>query len=644
MPDMFTDEMKRVLQIARREAARLGHNYIGTEHLLMGLVKESQGRATKVLVNLGIDLEAVGRMVEDYVPPSAEPPVMGEVPFTPDAKASLERAAFEAGKLKAQYVSTEHLLMALTKGDNIASQILGAFGIDDRSVGQEVHAMMKGVHVEKSAKRSPTPFLNRFGRDLTQMATERKLDPVVGRTREVERLIQILCRKKKNNPALIGEPGVGKTAIVEGLAQRIVDRNVPGLIANRRLIALDMGAIVAGTKYRGQFEERIKAILDELRSTPDVILFIDELHTIVGAGSAEGSLDASNMFKPALSRGEMQCIGATTMDEYRKYIEKDGALERRFQPVTVLPPSVDETIQILKGLRYVYEAHHRVKFTDRAIETAAMNAERYINNRYLPDKAIDVLDETGARMSLSRLNLPEDIVQLELTVQDIAEQKRKAIEEQHFEEAASLRDRERTVAERLYERKTKWEAEIREGTIEVTDRDIVDVISRMTGIPLAGLSQSESVKLVTMEETLKRFVIGQDTAVGIISKALKRSRSGLKDPNRPIGCFLFLGPTGVGKTYLAKIIAKHLFDDEQALIRFDMSEYMEKFSSSRLTGAPPGYVGYDEGGQLTERVRRRPYAVVLFDEIEKAHPEIFNMLLQIMDEGRLTDSFGRQVD
>jgi ATP-dependent Clp protease ATP-binding subunit ClpC len=437
---------------------------------------------------------------------------------------------------------------------------------------------------------------------------------------------------------------VGKTAIVEGLAQRIADRNVPGPISNRRVIALDMGAIVAGTKYRGQFEERIKAILDEIRSASDVILFIDELHTIVGAGSAEGSLDASNMFKPALSRGEMQCIGATTMEEYRKYIEKDGALERRFQPVTVLPPSADETIQILKGLRHVYETHHRVKFTNSAIEAAVIHADRYINNRYLPDKAIDVLDETGARVSLSRLNLPEDIVQLELTVQDIAEQKRKAIEEQHFEEAASLRDRERTVTERLYERKTKWEAEIREGTIEVTDRDIIDVISRMTGIPLAGLNQSESAKLVTMEETLKRFVIGQDTAIGVISRALKRSRSGLKDPNRPIGCFLFLGPTGVGKTYLAKIIARHLFDDEQALIRFDMSEYMEKFSSSRLTGAPPGYVGYDEGGQLTERVRRRPYAVVLFDEIEKAHPDIFNMLLQIMDEGRLTDSFGRQVD
>ncbi len=647
MNNMFTDGVKRVMQLAREESARLGHNYIGTEHLLLGIIKDGKGKAVAVLTNLGLNLETVKQSIEDYVSTSGGTMTIGEVPFTPRAKQILEVAANEAKEMKIQFVDIEHLLLALLKDkEGVAAQILAAFGVDYKTAWDETLAVLEGKTTgrKEKGKKSKTPFLDHFGRDLTQLAREGKLDPVIGRQKEIERVTQILSRRKKNNPILIGDPGVGKTAIVEGLAQCIIEKRVPQILAERRLVTLDMGGVVAGTKYRGQFEERIKAVMNELQQNPDVIIFIDELHTIVGAGSAEGTLDASNMFKPALSRGELQCIGATTLDEYRKYIEKDGALERRFQTIMVDPPSVEDTIEIVKGLRSSYESHHHVKFEDEVIAYAVRQADRYISDRYLPDKAIDVIDETGSRVHLARLSPPDEIGKLEAEIQEINRKKNEAAEQQDFEEAARLRDEAITFGEKLNQKRKAWEEEVRDEVVVVTDDDIADVISGMTGVPVTRLAKSETDRLLAMEAALKKNVVGQEVAITALSKAIRRSRAGLQDPKRPIGSFIFLGPTGVGKTYLSAKLAEFLFDDEEALITVDMSEYMEKFAVSRLIGAPPGYVGFDEGGQLTEKVRRRPYSVILLDEIEKAHQDVFNILLQILDEGRLTDSTGRRVD
>ena len=647
MNNMFTDGVKRVMQFAREESARLGHNYIGTEHLLMGIIKEGKGKAVTVLTNLGLNLETVKQSVEDYVATSGGTMTIGEVPFTPRAKQILEVAANEAKEMKTQFVDVEHLLLALLKDkEGVAAQILAAFGVDYKTALEETLAVLEGKTPgrKEKGKKSKTPFLDHFGRDLTQLAREGKLDPVIGRKKEIERVTQILSRRKKNNPILIGDPGVGKTAIVEGLAQRIVEKRVPQILLDKRLVTLDMGGVVAGTKYRGQFEERIKAVLNELQQNPDVVIFIDELHTIVGAGSAEGTLDASNMFKPALARGELQCIGATTLDEYRKYIEKDGALERRFQTIMVEPPSVEDTIEIVKGLRTSYEAHHHVRYADQVVAYAVRQADRYISERYLPDKAIDVIDETGSRVHLARLSPPEEIGRLESEIQELDRKKIEASERQDFEAAAQLRDQALNLREALQQKRRTWEEEVRNEVVEVTEDDIAEVISSMTGIPMTRLASSESERLLGMEEELKKVVISQEKAISTISRAIRRSRAGLQDPKHPIGSFIFLGPTGVGKTYLAAKLAEFLFGNEDALITVDMSEYMEKFAVSRLIGAPPGYVGFDEGGQLTEKVRRRPYSVVLLDEIEKAHPDVFNILLQVLDEGRLTDSTGRKVD
>ena len=647
MNNMFTDGVKRVMQFAREESARLGHNYIGTEHLLLGIIKEGKGKAVTVLTNLGLNLETVKQSVEDYVATAGGTMTIGEVPFTPRAKQILEVAANEAKEMKTQFVDVEHLLLALLKDkEGVAAQILAAFGVDFKAAMEETVAVLEGKTSgqKEKGKKSKTPFLDHFGRDLTQFAREGKLDPVIGREKEIERVTQILSRRKKNNPILIGDPGVGKTAIVEGLAQRIVEKRVPQILLDKRLVTLDMGGVVAGTKYRGQFEERIKAVLNELSQNHDVVIFIDELHTIVGAGSAEGTLDASNMFKPALSRGELQCIGATTLDEYRKYIEKDGALERRFQNIMVEPPSVEDTVEIVKGLRSNYEAHHSVKFDDEVIAFAVRQADRYISDRYLPDKAIDIIDETGSRVHLSRLSPPAGIGKLESKIQEIERSKMECSEKQEFEEAAKLRDEAHQLRESLQQKRRTWEEEVRSEVVEVTEDDIAEVISSVSGVPIQRLAASESERLLKMEDGLRKAVVGQEHAINSISRAIRRSRAGLQDPKRPIGSFIFLGPTGVGKTYLAAKLAEFLFGDEEALITVDMSEYMEKFSVSRLIGAPPGYVGFDEGGQLTERVRRRPYSVVLLDEIEKAHPDVFNILLQILDEGRLTDSTGRKVD
>ncbi|MEE3260111.1 MAG: ATP-dependent Clp protease ATP-binding subunit, partial [Candidatus Latescibacterota bacterium] len=647
MNNMFTDGVKRVMQLAREESARLGHNYIGTEHLLLGIIKDGKGKAVTVLTNLGLSLETVKQSVEDYVATSGGTMTIGEVPFTPRAKQILEVAANEAKEMKTQFVDVEHLLLALLKDkEGVAAQILAAFGVDYKTAMEETLAVLEGKTTgrKEKGKKSKTPFLDHFGRDLTQMAREGKLDPVIGRQKEIERVTQVLSRRKKNNPILIGDPGVGKTAIVEGLAQRIIEKRVPQILLDKRLVTLDMGGVVAGTKYRGQFEERIKAVMNELQQNTDVIIFIDELHTIVGAGSAEGTLDASNMFKPALARGELQCIGATTLDEYRKHIEKDGALERRFQTIMVEPPSLEDTVEILKGLRSSYESHHHVEFSDDVIAYAVRQADRYISDRYLPDKAIDVIDETGSRVHLARLSPPEEIGKLEAEIQEINREKNEAAERQDFEEAVVLRDKALNLGEELQKNRQEWEEEVRDEVVEVTSDDIAEVIASMTGIPISRLAKSETERLLAMEDELKKNVVGQPLGVTAISRAIRRSRAGLQDPKRPIGSFIFLGPTGVGKTELAKRLAEFLFDDADALIAVDMSEYMEKFAVSRLIGAPPGYVGFDEGGQLTERVRRRPYSVVLLDEIEKAHPDVFNVLLQVLDDGRLTDSKGRTVD
>jgi ATP-dependent Clp protease ATP-binding subunit ClpC len=647
MNNMFTDRVKKVLQFAREESIRLGHDYIGTEHLLLGLVKEGQGVAVAVLANMGIQLDALKKSIEDAVQTSSGGMMLSEVPFTPMAKQVLEIAAQEAREMNNNYIGTEHLLMALTKNKNgIAAQILNVFGTDYKSVKEEVLSIISGSKkIQKgNQEKGGMPFIEHYGRDLTELGRQGKLDPIIGRDLEIERMSQILSRRKKNNPVLIGEPGVGKTAIVEGLAQKINEGNVPQNLIGKRVISLDMGSMVAGTKYRGQFEERVKSILNELAQTREIIIFIDEIHTIVGAGSAEGTLDASNMFKPALSRGEIQCIGATTLDEYRKYIEKDGALERRFQQIMVDPPSVEDSIQILKGLRSRYEEHHNVIISDEAVEASVKLSDRYMSNRYLPDKALDLIDETSSRIHLNKITLPPHIKEMEKEIRDIEAKKNHAIELQDYENAARLRDLERNKKEELERVKVEWREKISHELVTVTEDDVSLVTSTMTGIPLFRLARTESERLLKMEEELAQRIVGQESAIAAISRAIRRTRAGLKDPERPIGSFIFLGPTGVGKTELARALADYLFEDPNALIRIDMSEYMEKFNVSRLVGAPPGYVGYEEGGQITEKVRRKPYSIVLLDEIEKAHPDVFNMLLQVLDSGHLTDSLGRKVD
>ncbi|MGD9401402.1 MAG: ATP-dependent Clp protease ATP-binding subunit [bacterium] len=649
MHDKFTDRVRRVMFLAREEAARLHHDYIGTEHLLLGIVREGEGLAATIVTNLGIDLDVIRRTIESMVPSSSGSVTIGEIPFTPRAKRVLELSVEEAKNLQHNYVGTEHLLLGLIReGEGIAARVLLEFGADFKRVKDEVVRLIGGSpRSQRAAKhdaKAESPALDQFGRDLTELARQGKLDPVIGREVEIERVIQVLCRRKKNNPVLIGEPGVGKTAIVEGLSTKIVESKVPELLRTMRVVALDLAAIVAGTKYRGQFEERLKAIINEIKEVSNIIIFIDELHTIVGAGGAEGAIDASNMLKPALARGELQCIGATTMDEYRKYIEKDGALERRFQPIMVSPPSVEETIEIIKGLRDKYEAHHRVRITDEAIVSAASLADRYIKDRYLPDKAIDVIDEAGARARLSVSSVPPDVRELEAKLANLVAEKESYIRKQDFENAARIRDHEREMRGELDEVKKNWKQATDGADVKVDGESVGFIVARMTGIPVVRIKEEESAKLLRMEDELRKRIVGQDEALTAVSKAIRRGRAGLKDPRRPIGSFFFLGPTGVGKTELARALTEFMFGDEQSLIRIDMSEYMEKFSVSRLVGAPPGYVGYEEGGQLTEKVRRRPYSVILLDEIEKAHPEVFNILLQVLEDGQLTDSFGRTVD
>ncbi|RCK75237.1 MAG: ATP-dependent Clp protease ATP-binding subunit ClpA [Ignavibacteriae bacterium] len=653
MEGNFSNRVQDVIKYSREEALRLGHDYIGTEHLLLGIIREGQGIAVKILKNLGVNLDKLKKAIEDTVRSSGVTLTMGNIPLTKQAEKVLKITYLEAKLYKSDVIGTEHLLLSLMRDDdNIAAQILHQFNVTYEAVRSELDNLINGktspapptISVEKKPEKSKTPVLDNFGRDLTKLAMEDKLDPIVGREKEIERVAQVLSRRKKNNPVLIGEPGVGKTAIAEGLALRIVQKKVSRVLHDKRVVTLDLGALVAGTKYRGQFEERMKAVMNELEKAKDVILFIDELHTIVGAGGASGSLDASNMFKPALSRGELQCIGATTLDEYRQYIEKDGALDRRFQKIMIDPTTVEETIQILQQIKHKYEQHHGVRYTDKAIESAVKLSDRYITDRYLPDKAIDVLDEAGARVHLSNIHVPQEILDLEAEIEKIKQSKLQVIKNQNYEEAARLRDLEKKLNNDLEAAKRAWEQKSQEMVFDVTEEHIAEVVAMMTGIPVNKIAESESQKLLKMEEELKKQVIGQDEAIEKLSKAIRRTRAGLKDPKRPIGSFIFLGPTGVGKTEMAKVLARYLFDSEDALIRIDMSEYMEKFSVSRLVGAPPGYVGYEEGGQLTEKVRRKPYSVVLLDEIEKAHPDVFNILLQVLDDGILTDSLGRRVD
>ncbi len=644
---MFTERARRAIEYARDEAARLKHDYIGTEHLLLGLIKLGEGRAIEILTNIGLDLNELRQSVEDVVQPSGGTMVMGQLPLTARAKKTLELSGQEARALKSKDIDTEHILLALLKEEEgVAAQVLSMYDVDYKESYEELKNIQTGKPSAfgKKRKKSKTPALDHFGRDLTELARRSKLDPIIGRENEIERVTQILSRRKKNNPVLIGEPGVGKTAIVEGLAQRIVENKVPQTLENKRVVTLDMASLVAGTKYRGQFEERLKAVMNEIVNSKDVIIFIDELHTIVGAGGAEGSLDASNIFKPALSRGELQCIGATTLNEYRKYIEKDGALERRFQTVMVEAPTAEDTLKILDGLRPKYEEHHKVKISDEALEAAVKLSDRYISGKFQPDKAIDVLDEAGSRAHLSSFTKPPVFAEAEQELLHIQKEKEQAVKNQEFERAAQLRDELKQKKDETERLKKNWEDERSKDLVELKTEEIAKVVSVMTGIPIFRLEEKESQKLLRMEEELTRRVVGQKEAIEIVSRAIRRSRAGLSDPRRPIGSFIFLGPTGVGKTELARALAAFLFEDENSLIRIDMSEYMEKFAVSRLLGAPPGYVGYEEGGQLTEKVRRKPYAVVLLDEIEKAHPEVFNILLQMLEDGILTDSFGRKVD
>jgi len=639
--------------LAREEAQRLQHDYIGTEHLLLGLVREGEGIAVAVLMNLGIDLEHLKEVIEDTIPVPSGSSLIGELPFTGSAKKSLELAVEEARTLQHNYIGTEHLLLGMIReGEGIAARILNRFGLDKDKVRAETMKLLgggpsvegePGISGEKKGK-SKTPALDHFCRDLTKAAGEDKLDPIIGREREIERVTQILCRRKKNNPVLIGEPGVGKTAIVEGLAQKIIQNRTPELLRNKRLLTLDLASVIAGTKYRGQFEERLKAVINEISSSDDIVLFIDELHTLVGAGAAEGAIDAANMLKPPLARGELQCIGATTLNEYRKHIEKDGALERRFQTIMVNPPTIEEAIDIILGLRDKYEAHHRIRITDNAIEAAVKMSVRFLSDRFLPDKAIDVIDEAGARARLQLSTVPGEIQEMKDKVIHMTHEKESAIQSQEFEKAAELRDKEKAFQKEYEEELAKWNDSRQQQTLVVDEEWVAGIISNMTGIPMVKLEEEQSKKILKMEKSLTARVVGQKEAIAAISRAIKRSYAGIKNPHRPIGAFLFLGPTGVGKTELARTLSGFLFEDAESLVRIDMSEYMEKFAVSRLVGAPPGYVGYEEGGQLTEKVRRKPYSVVLLDEIEKAHPDVFNILLQVLDEGVLTDSFGRKVD
>jgi ATP-dependent Clp protease ATP-binding subunit ClpC len=644
----FTERAQKVLALAQEEAVRLGHNNIGTEHILLGLIREGDGIAAKALIGLGLGLEKIQDEVEALIGRGQEQPT--NIAYTPRAKKVIELSMDEARKLGHTYVGTEHILLGLIReGEGVAARVLNNLGVSLNKARQQVLQLLGSSEVSSNSHSGTpanvnTPTLDSLARDLTAVAKDGNLDPVIGRAKEIERVIQVLSRRTKNNPVLIGEPGVGKTAVAEGLAQRIVANEIPETLRDKRVMTLDMGSVVAGTKYRGEFEDRLKKIMDEIRSAGNIILFIDELHTLIGAGGAEGAIDASNILKPSLARGELQCIGATTLDEYRKYIEKDAALERRFQPITVDEPTVDEAILILHGLRDRYEAHHRVKITNEAIEQAVRLSDRYISDRFLPDKAIDLIDEASSKVRLRTYTIPPNLKQLEARLDDIRKEKDAAVQSQEFEKAASLRDTEQKLRDELDETKNEWKEKQGRTDSEVTPEDIAQVVASWTGIPVVKLAEEETQRLLKMEEILHNRVIGQDEAVKAISRAVRRSRAGLKDPKRPMGSFIFLGPTGVGKTELARALAEAMFGDENAVIRIDMSEYMEKHSTSRLVGAPPGYVGYEEGGQLTEKVRRKPYSVVLLDEIEKAHPEVFNILLQVLEDGRLTDSKGRSVD
>ncbi len=670
MEAKFSPQVKDVISFSREEALRLGHDYIGAEHLLLGLIREGDGMAIKILKSLSVDMSKLRRSIEDAVRGTSSVTVnLGNIPLTKQAEKVLKITYLEAKIFKSDLIGTEHLLLSILRDDdNIASQILLQYSVTYEIFKQEVEVNKNGFRDEVQGStsssndddfqeednfsapkkvsdiKSKTPVLDNFGRDLTKAAEDGKLDPIVGREKEIERVSQILSRRKKNNPILIGEPGVGKSAIAEGLALRIVQRKVSRVLFNKRVVTLDLASLVAGTKYRGQFEERMKAVMNELEKSTDVILFIDEIHTIVGAGGASGSLDASNMFKPALARGEIQCIGATTLDEYRQYIEKDGALDRRFQKVMIEPATPDETIEILNRIKEKYEDHHGVTYTNEAINACVALTTRYITDRFLPDKAIDALDEAGSRVHLTNIHVPENIIEIENKIEEIKLEKNKVVKSQKYEEAAKLRDTEKNLLAELDQAKAAWESETKTKRYEVSEDSVAEVVSMMTGIPLQRVGQTDSLKLLNMYDTVATKIIGQDEAIKKLTKAIQRTRAGLKDPKKPIGSFIFLGPTGVGKTELAKELARFMFDSDDSLIQIDMSEYMEKFAVSRLVGAPPGYVGYEEGGQLTEKVRRKPYAVILLDEIEKAHPDVFNILLQVLDEGQLTDSLGRKVD
>ena len=658
MFERFTDRARKVMALANQEAQRFNHEYIGTEHILLGLVKEGSGVGATVLKNLDVDIKKLRLAVEKRVKSGPDMVTMGKLPQTPRAKKVIEYAIEEARALNHNYVGTEHILLGLLREtEGIAAQVLMDMDMKLEDVRQEVlnllgasideEAIGLGMKMGPAVARKPkskTPALDSFGRDLTQLAVDDELDPVIGRKNEIERLVQILCRRTKNNPVLLGEAGVGKTAIVEGLSQQIVHKQVPEILKDKRIVVLDLAMMVAGTKYRGQFEERIKAVINEVKRAKNVILFIDELHTLVGAGGAEGAIDASNVLKPALARGEVQCIGATTLDEYRKHIEKDGALERRFQTIIVEAPSKDETLDILKGLQDRYEAHHRVRFSNEALYQAVELSTRYIAGRCLPDKAIDVIDEAGARVRLKNMTLPPDLTDIEEKIEKLQREKDEAVRSTDYERAAALRDEAQQLLDKKNQLHKKWYEENKEATGLVDTETIAEVVSNMTGVPLTRLEKKEAQRLLELEVELHKRVVSQDEAISAVAKAVRRSRSGMKDPNRPMGCFIFLGPSGVGKTLLARALAEFMFGDENALVQLDMSEFMEKHNVSRLVGAPPGYIGYEEGGQLTERIRRRPYAVLLLDEIEKAHADVYNMLLQIMEEGRLTDSFGRHID